>query len=49
MVSKCFSNKKLFKKHNYASPKASNVKYFRTLSLYQEGISCVTKLSVIYR
>ena len=32
MVYEYFSNKNFFKRHKYASPKASNIEYFWTLS-----------------
>ena len=47
MVYEYFSNKRLFNRLKYTSPKASNIKYFWILSSHHEGVSCMAKLSIL--
>lgn len=44
MIYEYFSNKNLFTKQKYASLKASNIEYLRTLGPHHEGARCVGKL-----
>ena len=41
-----FRSKNIFEKHRYASSKASNIEYLRSLSRHHEVVSGVTKIRI---